>query len=205
MIFSINLKHILVYVLFPYLYVSDTSTISVIYLCVLIHVFHYSGFRNCGWRCHLYHLHWIYCSSSRNPIISPSAANKLWTHGWQKREDFSSDSTYFSLFYQTKCMNVCSLLFLSFEYKKKGKKTLDVCPKEFYALSICSSFSPFFTAYQSSIGLLAWKNFSFTPQHSVWKSCKMSHICMFEIFKLEFPQRNRNFEAFRIKIIGENR
>ena len=55
--------------------------------------------------------------------------------------------------YQTKCMNVCSLL-LSFEYKK-GKKTLDVCPKEFYALSICSSFSPFFTAYQSSIGLLA--------------------------------------------------
>ena len=94
MIFSINLKHILVYV-FPFLNVSDTSTISVIYLCVLIHVFHYSGFRNCGWRCHLYHLHWIYCSSSRNPIISPSAANKLWTHGWQKREDFSSDSTYF--------------------------------------------------------------------------------------------------------------
>ena len=133
-------------------------------------------FRNCGWRCHLYHLHWIYCSS-RNPIISPSAANKLWTHGWQKREDFSSDSTYFSLLPDKVWMFVLCFFLSNI---RKGKKTLDVCPKEFYALSICSSFSPFFTAYQSSIGLLAWKNFSFAPQHSVWKSCKMSHFCMFE-------------------------
>ena len=114
---------------------------------------------------------------SRNPIISPSAANKLWTHGWQKREDFSSDSTYFSLL-PDKVWMFALCFFLS--NIRKGKKTLDVCPKEFYALSICSSFSPFFTAYQSSIGLLAWKKLFFYQPTQCLKIMKKVSFWHFE-------------------------
>ena len=80
-------------------------------------------FRNCGWRCHLYHLHWIYCR--RSSAVAETRSSPLpqpinYGHTGDKKGKIFLLTLHTLVCYQTKCMNVCSLL-LSFEYKE-GKE-----------------------------------------------------------------------------------